>query len=79
MDGAPTGSISACHPSGWIQTDIFTKWFDRFVHFFKPATDDSVLLTADGHYSYIMNLNVANKARKQCCHCQFPTTFYAKM
>jgi hypothetical protein len=24
MDGAPAGSISACHPSGWIQTHIFT-------------------------------------------------------
>jgi hypothetical protein len=33
MDGAPAGSISACHPSGWNQTDIFTKWFDHFVHF----------------------------------------------
>jgi hypothetical protein len=50
MDGAPAGSISACHPSGWIQTDIFTKWFDNFVHFVKPSTDDPVLLIADGHY-----------------------------
>lgn len=25
MDGAPSGSISASHPSGWIKTDIFTK------------------------------------------------------
>jgi hypothetical protein len=25
MDGAPAGSISACHPSGWIQTVAFTK------------------------------------------------------
>jgi hypothetical protein len=24
------GSISACHPIGWIQTDVFTKWFDHF-------------------------------------------------
>ena len=30
MDGAPAGSVSACHPSGWIQTDVFTKWFDHF-------------------------------------------------
>jgi metal-dependent hydrolase (beta-lactamase superfamily II) len=33
MDEAQVGSISACHPSGWIQTDMFTKWFDNFVHF----------------------------------------------
>jgi len=25
MDGAPAGSIAAYHPSGWMQTDIFTK------------------------------------------------------
>jgi hypothetical protein len=36
MDGAPAGSISTCHPSGWTQTDIFTKWFDNFVDFIKP-------------------------------------------
>jgi len=39
MDGAPAGSISACYPSGWIQTDIFingsiilftSKAFDRW-------------------------------------------------
>jgi hypothetical protein len=43
---------------------MFNKWFDHFVYFFKPATDDPVLLIVDGHYSYNMNLNVANKARK---------------
>ena len=30
MDGAPAGSIAACHPSGWIQTEIFTEWFGHF-------------------------------------------------
>jgi hypothetical protein len=33
MDGEPASSVSACHPSGWIQTYTFTKWFDHFVHF----------------------------------------------
>jgi hypothetical protein len=54
MDGAPAGSLSACHSSGWIQTNIlvFPKWFDNFVHFIKPSADDPVLLIADGHYSH---------------------------
>ena len=78
MDGAPAGSFAACHPSGWIQTDIFTKWFDHFVHFVKPSADDPVLLIVDGHYSHTKNLYVVDKARKQCCHCQSPTTFYAQ-
>jgi len=64
MDGAPAGSISACHPSGWIQTDIFTKWFDHFVHYVKPSADDPVLLIVDGHYSHTRNLDVVDKARE---------------
>jgi hypothetical protein len=32
MDGARTGSISACYPSVWTQTDIFTK---LCYHFFS--------------------------------------------
>jgi hypothetical protein len=59
MDGATMGSISACYPSGWIQTDIFTKWFDHFVHFIKPSADDPVLLIVDGHYSYTKNVDKA--------------------
>jgi hypothetical protein len=50
-DGAPAVPIAACHPSGWIQTDILTKWFDHFFHFIKPSADDPVLLIVDGHYS----------------------------
>jgi len=42
MDGELGGSVLACHPSGWIQTDIFNKWFDNFVHFVKPSVDDPV-------------------------------------
>jgi hypothetical protein len=60
MNVAPGDLILACLPSGWIQTDMFTKWFDHFVHLFKPATVNPVLLIVDGHYSYFMNLNVEN-------------------
>ena len=42
LDGALVGSILACHPSGWIQTDIFTKWFDHFVYFDKPACSSNM-------------------------------------
>ena len=64
MDGAPAGSNVTCHPSGWIQTDIFTKWFDHFVHFIKPLADDPVLLIVDGHYSHTKNSAVVDKARE---------------
>jgi hypothetical protein len=46
-DGDLAGSVSACHPSGWIQMDMFTKWFDHFVHFVKPSADDPLSLIVD--------------------------------
>ncbi|CAH2011577.1 unnamed protein product [Acanthoscelides obtectus] len=64
MDGAPTGSIYACHPSGWIQAEIFTQWFDHFIKFTKPTPSDPVLLVLDGHYSHTRNIDVINKARE---------------
>jgi hypothetical protein len=66
MDGAPADSISACRPSGCIQTDIhvFTEWFGHFVHYVKPSADDPVLLIGDGHYSHARNLDVVEKARE---------------
>jgi hypothetical protein len=66
LDGAPAGSILACHPSGWIQTDIFvfTKWFDHFVYFVKLSADVPVLLIVDGHYSHNKHLDVVDTARE---------------
>jgi hypothetical protein len=64
MDGTKEGSSSTCHPSGWIQTGIFTKWFDHFVNFFKPSAYDPVLLTVYGHYSHTKNIDVVDKARE---------------
>jgi len=62
MDVAPAGSTAAYHPGGWMQTDIFTKWVDHFVHFIKPSTDDPVLLIVDCHYSNTQTLDVVDKA-----------------
>ena len=64
MDGAPAGAISAWRLNGWIQTDIFTKWFDHFVRFVKPSAGDPVLLTVDGRYSHTKNLDVVDEARE---------------
>jgi len=63
MDGATAGSFAACHPNRWMQTDIFTKGFDHFVHFIKPSTDDPVLLIVGCHYSNTKTLDVVDKAR----------------
>lgn len=62
--GAPPGTIYDIHPSGWIQQNLFTKWFHHFIQFVKPSQDDPVLLILDGHYSHTRNLEVISLARE---------------
>lgn len=64
MDGMPPGSIFACHPSGWIQTETFTLWFRHFMKHVKPTMDDPVVLVLDGHFSHTRNLEVINLGRQ---------------
>lgn len=66
LDGAPPGSIAACHPSGWIQQHIFTQWLKHFIVHVKPTEDDPVVLILDGHYSHTRNLELIEIARS--CH-----------
>ena len=63
MDGAPPGSLSACHPSGWMQLDIFSTWFDHFIKFSGATLSNPVLLILDGHATHVRNIDVINKAR----------------
>ncbi|CAH1988413.1 unnamed protein product [Acanthoscelides obtectus] len=61
--GAPPGSLFAFHPSGWIQTDLFTKWFDHFLEKAKPSAAKPILLILDGHHTHTRNLDVLIKAK----------------
>ncbi|CAH1992695.1 unnamed protein product [Acanthoscelides obtectus] len=56
--GAPPGT------SGWIQTEIFTKWFDHFLERTNPTKDSPVLLILDGHHTHTRNIDVVIKARE---------------
>lgn len=64
MNGTPPGSVYDCHPSGWIQSDIFTKWFLHFIGHVKPTAEDPVLLVFDGHFTHTRNIDVINIARE---------------
>jgi hypothetical protein len=55
INGAPPGSICACHAAGWIQSDLFKQSFGPFVHHVNPGEEDPVLLMSDGHYSHNRN------------------------
>lgn len=63
-DGAPPGTVFETHPSGWIQGDIFTKWFKHFISYVKPSETERVMLILDGHYSHTRNLDLILAARQ---------------
>lgn len=65
MKGAPFGSVGVVHPSGWVQTHIFTQWFKHFIKHTKPTKDNPILLILDGHYSHTRNIEVIDLAREQ--------------
>ena len=63
MDAAPPGSVSACHKSGWMQTEIFVEWFKHLVKHAKPTADDPILLILDGHSTHTKSLTLIDLAR----------------
>lgn len=64
LDGTPFNTDYDCHKSGWIQMDIFTKWFQHFLKYAKPTKELPVLLILDGHNTHTRNADVIELARK---------------
>lgn len=63
-DRAPPGYVFAAHKSGWIQLELFTKWFRHFVNYVKPNKDNPILLLLDGHFSHTRDIEVIEIARE---------------
>ncbi len=61
--GAPPGALIRVHPSGWVQTYLFTEWFQHFIACTNPTADSPVLLILDGHYTHMRNIEVIDRAR----------------
>ena len=64
MKGCPPGAVGFAHPSGWIQNELFTKWFTHFVEHARPSERSPILLILDGHYSHTRNIDVIEMARE---------------
>lgn len=64
MKGAPHGAIGKVHPSGWIQTNLFTDWFRHFLSKTNPTKESPVLLILDGHYSHTRNIELLELAHE---------------
>ena len=68
MDRSPPGSIAEPHPSGWMQTELFVKWFQHFLEYARPTQEKPVLLILDGHKTHTQNLAFINIARENFVH-----------
>lgn len=68
IDKAPPGSIGGASKTGWINEELFSVWFDHFLHCVQAKSrPDPVLLILDGHSSHTKNLNVILKAKDNNC------------
>jgi hypothetical protein len=63
LDGAPPGAWAECHPSGWMQAEIFMSWFKRFITFSRATKETRVMLLLDGHATHTKNLDLIDLAR----------------
>lgn len=60
MKGAPPGSIGVAHPSGWVQTNIFTRWFKVFLEKVNPTQDSPALLIWTDTIAMFITLKSSN-------------------
>ncbi|CAG9562808.1 unnamed protein product [Danaus chrysippus] len=64
LDRAPPGTTAECNARGWMTTETFMSWFQRFVIFSGASITKPVLLLLDGHVTHTQNIEVIENARK---------------
>ena len=52
MKDAPTDSIPGTSKTGWINTQLFTKWMEHFIKHTRASLDHKVMLVLDNHESH---------------------------
>lgn len=62
--GAPAGSLVEVSETGYINSELFLKWFKHFVAHVRSSKEEKVLLVLDGHTTHSKNLKVINLARE---------------
>jgi hypothetical protein len=63
LDDAPPGSTAEYHLSGWMQTEIFLKWFHPFIEISVPTERKSLVLFLVGDESQTESLELIELAR----------------
>ncbi|XP_016845893.1 uncharacterized protein LOC107982227 [Nasonia vitripennis] len=64
LNDAPPGAWAEFHKTGYMQTEIFARWFKKFIEFSHAKPEDPVLLLLDGHASHVKNLEVIEMAKE---------------
>jgi hypothetical protein len=62
LDDAPPGSTAEYHLSGWMQTEIFLKWFHSFIAFSKPTERKLLLLRSESRAKSLELIELARKS-----------------
>jgi hypothetical protein len=68
-NGAPPETVMDCHPTGWMQTDIFCPvWVDNFLKSVNPTEDDPILQILDWRATHTKNIALLGKAHEYLVH-----------
>lgn len=63
LEGVPPGTLTVAHKSGWMQLDLFDKWFIHFLTHIQASKTNPALLILDGHKTHTQNISIIDKAR----------------
>lgn len=61
--GAPLGPWTKVHPRGWIQSDLFVRWFKKCIIFSRASKTNRVLLLLDCLATHTKNIELIDKAQ----------------
>ena len=62
LEGSPPGAWAEFDISGWMTTEIFMRWFKKFIQYSGASKQNPVLLLLDGHNTHIKNLDLIDLA-----------------
>lgn len=62
-EGAPPGCLVEVSDTGYINSELFVIWLQRFIEAVKPSKEKKIILVLDGHTTHSKNLEAINLAR----------------
>lgn len=69
LEGCPPDTEIVCHPTGWVQSEIFyPTWFEHFLEHVNPTRKRPILLLISGCQKHIMNIEFMDRAKKHHTH-----------